>query len=101
MPGLIKSISKFTLHLPSETQAVLIQFLYCKASLQLVVLLCRASEFVLGLTSGASKAGVFSSPTAAAYWAYHLTRTGFLTVQGLSGQFFPSPAHTHVFWCTR
>lgn len=47
----------------------------------------QASEFVLGLTSGASKAGVFSSPTAAAYWAYHLTRTGFLTVQGLSGLF--------------
>ena len=46
---------------------------------------CRASEFVQGLISGANKAGVFASPTATAYWAYHLTRTGFLAVQGLSG----------------
>ena len=46
---------------------------------------CRASEFVQGLISGANKAGVFASPTATAYWAYHLTRTGFLAFQGLSG----------------
>ncbi|DBB02563.1 TPA: hypothetical protein ACH3X3_011548 [Trebouxia sp. C0006] len=45
----------------------------------------QASEFVQGLISGANKAGVFASPTATAYWAYHLTRTGFLAVQGLSG----------------
>lgn len=47
--------------------------------------LSKASEFVQGLLTGADKAGVFSSPTAVAYWAYHLTRTGFLAVQGLSG----------------
>ena len=46
---------------------------------------CRASAFIQGLFSGANRAGVFSSPTATAYWAYHLTRTGFLAVQGVSG----------------
>ena len=48
-------------------------------------LLYRVSEFVQGLSSGICEAGVFASPLAAAYWAYHLTRTSFLTVQGLSG----------------
>ncbi|KAL0033282.1 hypothetical protein WJX77_001714 [Trebouxia sp. C0004] len=43
------------------------------------------SEFVQGLSSGMSEAGMFTSPLAAAYWAYHLARTSFLTVQGLSG----------------
>ncbi|DBB16477.1 TPA: hypothetical protein ACH3X3_014754 [Trebouxia sp. C0006] len=43
------------------------------------------SEFVQGLSSGMSEAGMFTSPLAAAYWAYHLTRTSFMTVQGLSG----------------
>ncbi|KAL3130821.1 hypothetical protein ABBQ38_000156 [Trebouxia sp. C0009 RCD-2024] len=47
----------------------------------------KALEFIESLTSNASKAGVFASPTATAYWAYHLTRTGFLAVQGLSGLF--------------
>lgn len=46
---------------------------------------CRALEFIEGVTSSANKAGVFASTTATAYWAYHLTRTGFLAVQGLSG----------------
>lgn len=46
---------------------------------------CRALEFIEGVTSSANKAGVFASPTATAYWAYHLTRTGFLAIQGLSG----------------
>ncbi len=48
-------------------------------------LLYRLSEFVQGLSSGMSEAGMFTSPLAAAYWAYHLTRTSFMTVQGLSG----------------
>ena len=49
------------------------------------LLLYRLSEFVQGLSSGMSEAGMFTSPLAAAYWAYHLTRTSFMTVQGLSG----------------
>lgn len=48
-------------------------------------LLYRLAEFVQGLSSGMSKAGMFTSPLAAAYWAYHFARTSFLTVQGLSG----------------
>ena len=43
------------------------------------------SDFVRGTASGMDKTGMFSSPLAAAYWAYHLTRTGFLTVQGFTG----------------
>jgi len=60
--------------------------LHClPARLFMMQLLYRVSEFVQGLSSGISEAGVFASPLAAAYWAYHLTRTSFLTVQGLSG----------------
>lgn len=47
--------------------------------------LCRMSDFMRGIASGMDKTGMFSSPLAAAFWAYHLTRTGFLTVQGFTG----------------
>lgn len=46
---------------------------------------CRALDFLEGVTSSARQAGVFASPTATAYWAYHLARSGYFTVQGLSG----------------
>ena len=60
----------------------------------------RASEFIQGLSSGASKAGVFASPTAAAYWAYHLTRTGFLAVQGLAGNHHTPLSCSFIAWDT-
>lgn len=59
------------------------------------VFCCRALDFIEGVSSSANKAGVFASPTATTYWAYHLTRTGFLAVQGLSGANKLSAASVH------
>ena len=41
------------------------------------------------LSDAASTAGVFSSSKAAAYWSYHITRSGFFAIQGIAGA--PSP----------
>ena len=42
--------------------------------------------------SEARQAGLFSSPAITAYWAYHLARTGFLAMQGISGVLFACSA---------
>ena len=59
-------------------------------------------DFVQGLASGVSQTGAFSSPLAAAYWTYHLTRMGLLAVQGLSGmhehQDMPATRTVTVHW---
>ena len=37
------------------------------------------------LSDAANTAGVFSSSKAAAYWSYHITRSGFFAIQGIAG----------------
>ena len=44
---------------------------------------CKA--IVKTLSDAASTAGVFSSSQAAAYWSYHITRSGFFAIQGIAG----------------
>lgn len=45
----------------------------------------RIRAFTETLTNAVSTAGVLGSSDAARYWAYHLTRSGFFSVQGLAG----------------
>ena len=42
----------------------------------------------------ASTAGVFSSSKAAAYWSYHITRSGFFAIQGIAGMRHMAVVHT-------
>ena len=46
---------------------------------------CRLQAIVKTLSDAASTAGVFSSSKAAAYWSYHITRSGFFAIQGIAG----------------
>lgn len=46
---------------------------------------CRLQAIVRTLSDAASTAGVFSSSKAAAYWSYHITRSGFFAIQGIAG----------------
>lgn len=49
--------------------------------------MCSVTDLLQSVVSHASKARglVFADPISTAYWAYHLTRTGFLSLQGMSG----------------
>jgi len=43
------------------------------------------------VSEAVSSAGVFATPKAAAYWGYHLSRSGFFLLQGLAGASYPIP----------
>ncbi len=47
--------------------------------------LCRLQAIGRTLTDAANSAGIFSSSKAAAYWSYHITRSGFFAIQGIAG----------------
>ncbi len=49
------------------------------------VSLCRLQAIGRTLTDAANSAGIFSSSKAAAYWSYHITRSGFFAIQGIAG----------------
>jgi len=48
------------------------------------------------VSEAVSSAGVFATPKAAAYWGYHLSRSGFFLLQGLAGAPHPMPYLTVV-----
>ena len=59
-----------------------------------VGLCCRLQAIVKTLSDAASTAGVFSSSKAAAYWSYHITRSGFFAIQGIAGMRHMAVVHT-------
>jgi len=48
------------------------------------------------VSEAVNSAGVFATPKAAAYWGYHLSRSGFFLLQGLAGAPHPMPYLTGV-----
>ena len=48
--------------------------------------LCRLQAIGRTLSDAANSAGIFSSSKAAAYWSYHITRSGFFAIQGIAGR---------------
>lgn len=55
--------------------------------------LCRLQAIGRTLSDAANSAGIFSSSQAAAYWSYHITRSGFFAIQGIAGQLSMLQAH--------